>query len=115
MKLRIGDNVLVTAGKDKTRQGKVEKVFPKKNTVLVQGLNVYKKHQKGFGGLSAQAGQKGGIIEFSRPLPLASVSLICPNCGNPTRVGVMIDKTGEHSRVCRKCKRIIGVGQEKKG
>lgn len=103
MKLRVGDEVVVTSGKDKTRRGKIEKVFLKKNTVLVGGLNVYKKHKKGFGG------QKGGIIEFSRPLPVASVALICPNCGKPTRVGILVDKTGEHSRVCRKCKKIIEV------
>lgn len=103
MKLRVGDNVLVTAGKDKGRQGKIEKIFPKKGVVLVPGLNVYKKHKKGLGG------QKGGIIEFSRPLQLANIALVCPNCGKQTRVGVMVDKTGEHSRVCRKCKKIIEV------
>ncbi len=106
MKLITGDEVLVTAGKDKTRRGKVEKVFPKTARVLIAGLNVYKKHKKGFGG------QKGGIIEFSRPLPVASVALLCPNCSKPTRVGLIVDKLGEKSRVCRKCKRIIGAAKK---
>ncbi len=101
MKLRVGDEVLVTAGKDKGRKGKVDKVFPAVGRVRVTGLNVYKKTRRGVGD------QKGGIVEFTRPLPVANVALICPNCGKPTRVSYKITKIGEKSRSCAKCKRII--------
>lgn len=108
MKLRVGDKVKVTAGKDKGREGVVNKVYPKEDYVRIQGLNVYKKHVKGFGG------EKGGIVEFSRPLPVANVALICPNCGKTTRVRHRIDKTGEKARVCAKCNRIIKSDMEAK-
>lgn len=100
LKLKVGDEVLVTAGKDKGRKGKIEKIFPRVG-VLITSLNVYKKHIKGGGG------QKGGIIEFSRPLSWANVVLICPVCGKQTRVGTKIRNDGEKVRICRKCGREI--------
>ncbi|MDO8503639.1 MAG: 50S ribosomal protein L24 [bacterium] len=108
MKLRVGDEVLITAGKDKGRRGKIDKVFPGTAKVRVEGLNIYKKNRKGIGD------QKGGIIEFARPLPVANVALICPNCGKPTRVTYKVTKTGEKSRSCAKCKRIIESKKEGK-
>lgn len=102
MKLRRGDTVLVITGKDKGRKGKIEKAYPKRNKVLVMGLNVYKKH------LKAQSKEKpGGIIEFSRPLAVSNVALLCPKCKKPTRVGDIIDKKGKKHRVCKKCKGFI--------
>lgn len=102
MKLKRGDTVLVMVGKDKTRRGKIEKVYPKLNKVLVAGLNVYKKH------LRAQSKEKpGGVIEFSRPLPVANVALLCPKCKKPTRVGYLIDKKQEKHRICKKCQAYI--------
>lgn len=106
-KLRVGDKVLVTGGKDKGREGKIDKVYPDKAKVRVDGLNVYKRHVKGFGG------EKGGIIEFSRPLPVANVSFLCPKCGKPTRVRYRVDKSGGKTRICAKCNRAIEV--QKKG
>ncbi len=102
MKFLTGDEVIVTKGKDKGQKGKIDKLFNKIDRVLVGGLNVYKKHQKG--GLG---GQKGGIIEFSRPLPVANVALVCPNCNNPTRIGKTTLKDGKKVRVCKKCNRQI--------
>ena len=102
MKLKKGDTILVTVGKDKSRQGKIEKVYPKKKKVLIQGLNVYKKH------LKAQSKDKpGGIIEFSRPLPVSNLILVCPKCKKPTRVGYVFNKQKKKHRVCKKCQQII--------
>ncbi len=102
MKLKKNDTVLVIAGKDKGRKGKIKKAYPKDKTVLVEGLNVYKKH------LKAQSKEKpGGIIEFSRPLSEANVALLCPKCKKPTRVGYLFDKKEEKHRVCKKCQEFI--------
>lgn len=108
MKLRIGDEILVTAGKDKNRQGKIEKIFPKENRMLVSGINVYKKHRKGSGK------EKGGIIEFSRPLPVGNIALVCPSCKKQTRVSYRVTKTGEKTRICAKCKRQIDSKENSK-
>lgn len=109
MKLKVGDEVLVTAGKDKGRRGKIDKVFLKEDRVRVENINVYKKHVRGIGD------RKGGVIEFSRPLPTSNVALVCPHCGKPTRVGYRVDKKGEKTRICVKCKRAIEAqGKQKK-
>lgn len=101
MKLRTGDEIIVTKGKDKGRSGKIDKLFPKEGRVLVNGVNVYKKHQKGM------PGKPGGIVEFSRPLPISNVALVCPNCKKATRIGMMILKDGKKVRICKKCGRQI--------
>lgn len=98
MKFKKGDTVKVTAGKDKNREGKIEKIFPKSSRVLIPGINVYKKHVKGF------QNQKGGIYEVPRPLPFSKIALVCPRCKKQTRVE--LKQTGEEKvRVCKKCKR----------
>ncbi|MBI3290288.1 50S ribosomal protein L24 [Candidatus Microgenomates bacterium] len=102
MKFITGDEIIVTRGKDKGRKGTIDKLLTKENRVLVGGVNVYKKHKKSIPG-----GQKGGIIEFSRPLPVSNVALICPNCTKPTRIGALILKDGKKVRVCKKCNRQI--------
>lgn len=102
MKIKKNDKVKVMAGKDKGREGVVEKVFLKEDKVLVIGVNMYKKHKKSRG-----ERDKGGIIDITKPLPVANVSLICPKCGKATRVGYLLDKTGGKSRICKKCKEII--------
>jgi large subunit ribosomal protein L24 len=101
MKLHTGDTVLITAGKDKGQRGTIQKVLPRKDRVVVEGKNVYKRFRKGVGD------QKGGVLEYSRPLPSASVALVCPKCGKQTRVAYSTDKKGEKSRICAKCKAII--------
>lgn len=97
MKIKIGDQVLITAGKDKGQKGKILKVFPKLGRTVVEGKNIYKKFRKGTGG------QKGQVLEFSRPLPFANIALICPKCSKQTRVGYEVDKKGEKTRICKKC------------
>lgn len=97
-KFKKGDQVLVTAGKDKGKKGKIEKILPKLASVFLPGLNIYKKHLK-----KKDENQKGGIIEFSRPVPLANIALLCPKCGKATRIGYEI-KGKDKIRICRKCK-----------
>lgn len=98
MKIKKGDKVKITGGKDRGREGKVERVYPKQNKVLVSGVNIYKKHIK----KSNQAPQ-GGVVEVPRPLDVAKVALICPKCSKVTRVGYLGEK-GKKLRVCKKCK-----------
>ena len=107
MKLKKSDKVKITAGKDKGREGVVEKVFPKTGKILVSGLNIYKKHSRAQG---KEGKSGGGIIDIVRPLFLTNVALVCPKCGKPTRVGYQILKDGpphRRVRICRKCKEII--------
>ncbi len=101
MKVKVGDQIIVTTGKDKGRKGKVDVVYPKTNTVLVSGVNMYKRHQK-----KRDEKHQGGIIEYARPLPMGKVALVCPKCGKPTRAGYVVTK-GEKERICRKCEQRI--------
>ncbi|GIU91295.1 MAG: 50S ribosomal protein L24 [Acidimicrobiia bacterium] len=96
MRLRAGDKVMVIAGKDAGKVSRVEKVFPRENKVLVEGVNTVKKHQKPRG-----ATMQGGIIDKDMPIDASNVMPMCDECG-PTRVGYRIDEKGKH-RVCRKC------------
>lgn len=97
MKLKRGDEVIITIGKDRGKRGKIGKVIPKEDKVFLPGLMVYKRHVK-----KKDEKNKGGIIEFSRPVPVANVSLICPKCGKPTRVGYKIQGK-DKIRICKKC------------
>lgn len=96
LKLKKGDTIKVTIGKDKGREAKIERVLPKEEKVIVPGVNMYKKHVKGMGD------QKGGIYDIPRPLSLGKVALICPKCKKITRVGFKFAGK-EKVRVCRKC------------
>lgn len=101
MKFRKGDEVIVTLGKDKGKKGKVEKVLPKKGAVIVNGVNVYKRHVK-----RQSQESKGQIVDISKPLFFSKVSIVCPNCKKPTRVGFVIEGK-EKRRICKKCQEII--------
>jgi large subunit ribosomal protein L24 len=96
LKLKIGDTVKITAGKDSGREGKIEKILVKERKVIVPGVNLYKKHVKGFGDV------KGGVYDIPRPLGFGKVALICPKCKKITRVGFKFAGQ-EKVRVCRKC------------
>src|SRR3989338_7004230 len=85
-KFKVGDEVLVSAGKDKGKKGKIGKIFPKESKVLIESINIIKKHKK------VSKGQSSGIYEISRPVSVAKVSLICPKCGKQTRIGFIIEK-----------------------
>lgn len=102
MKLKKGDQVIVTAGKDKGRKGKIEKVFSRANKVLLPGINTAKKHVRPQG-----EGKPGGIVDQAKPLSVSNVALWCPKCNQPTRVGYQVDQKGDKHRLCRKCQALI--------
>lgn len=100
LKLKVGDKVKILSGKDKGREGTIEKIFSKDLKAIIPGMNVYKKHIKGF------RGQKGGIYDIPRPYSLGRLMLLCPKCKKPARVGF---KTvgNQKVRFCKKCNREI--------
>ena len=100
-KVRKGDTVAVISGNDQGKRGEVLKVMPRKKHLVVEGVNLRKKHQsqQQTGGRRALA---AGIVEFEGPLHISSVQLICPQCDNPVRVGTQLE-AGRSVRVCRKC------------
>ena len=107
MKIIKGDTVKVMIGKDKAREGQVLAVYPKKDSVLVKGLNMFKKHIKG------QQGQQGGIIDKERALQASKVMVVCPSCKKTTRVAYQVDKSGQKTRICRKCKALLSQAKGK--
>ncbi|MDQ3896552.1 MAG: 50S ribosomal protein L24 [Actinomycetota bacterium] len=97
MKLRKGDRVRVLLGKDRGDEGEVMRVFPKENKVIVEGVNVAKKHQRAM-----RATMQAGIIDKDMPIPASNVAIICSTDG-PTRIGYRFDDQGKKVRICRKC------------
>lgn len=98
MKIKKGDSVRILSGKDRGRQGKVVRVFPKTGRVLVEGVNVKKKHRR-----SRRQDRKGEIILLPAPMAVSTVELVCPSCGRPTRVGYGRTASGEKVRECKQC------------
>ena len=104
LKIKRGDTVKVVSGRDKGMQGEVIRVLPKEDRVVVQGVNLRKKHQR-----QIQAGGRTmnpGIIQFEAPIHVSNVMLVCPKCSQPTRVGVQRDEEGAR-RLCKKCGAVI--------
>lgn len=101
MKIRKGDTVLVKKGDDRGRTGKVMKVFPIKGSILVEGINIQKKHRR-----PKKEGEKGQIVEKPGLMSISNVQLICPKCNKPTRVGIKLENK-KKKRVCKKCKEIF--------
>lgn len=97
-KLKAGDTVMVIAGKDAGKQSRIEKIFPREDKVLVEGVNVAKKHTKG----NPQQPNSGGIIDRDMPIHVSNVMIVCKDCG-PTRIGVRVDPKKGKVRVCKKC------------
>jgi large subunit ribosomal protein L24 len=97
LKVRKGDRVRVLTGKDRGKEGVISRVLPRQNKVIVDGVNVAKRHQK-----PRTANEPGGIIDKDMPIPVPNVALLCSSCG-PTRVGYRFDDDGTKVRVCRKC------------
>ena len=96
MKLKKGDRVQVLSGKDRGKQGSIMRVFPKSDRVIVEGVNIAKRHQR-----ATRATMQGGIIDKDMPVHASSVAIVCPTDG-PTRVGYRMDGNTK-IRVCRKC------------
>jgi large subunit ribosomal protein L24 len=101
MKIKKGDTVLITSGKDRRKKGKVLTSFPPERKVIVEGINIRKKHQK-----PRRTGEKGQIVQLPGPLDISNVKLICPKCGKATRIGYKISG-GKKYRICKKCKQEI--------
>lgn len=97
-KIKKGDTVLVITGKDKGKKGKVLSVIPKKERVVVEGVNIVKKHAR-----PTQKNPKGGIITQEAGIHISNVKLVCPSCGQPTRVGFKVKEDGAKVRFCKKC------------
>lgn len=102
IKFKVNDNVKITAGKDKGRNGKIERLIPSESKAVVEGANLYKKHVKGFGDV------KGGVYDIPRALPFSKIALVCPKCKKVTRVGFKFAGS-EKVRVCKKCGKEIDV------
>lgn len=97
LKIKKGDRVRVLTGKDRGKEGEVSFALPAEGKVIVEGVNVAKKHQR-----ATKATMQGGIIDKDMPIPVANVALLCPKCG-PTRVGYRFDPDGTKVRTCKKC------------
>lgn len=101
MKLRKGDTVMIMRGKDRGKRGKVLRVFPLQERVVVEGVNMRKKHIR-----KKREGEKGQTVQIPSSLHGSNVHLVCPKCGTPTKI--RMSKEGEAKvRVCKKCEGII--------
>ncbi|PID86094.1 MAG: 50S ribosomal protein L24 [Chloroflexi bacterium] len=101
MRIKVNDEVEVIAGNDKGERGRVLRVLPNKNRVVVNGLNMVKKHQKPQQ-TSGRSQTQGGIIEFEAPIDVSNVMLVCPHTGELTRVGIRRDEDGRRVRFSKK-------------
>lgn len=103
-KLRKNDFVIAIKGKDRGKKGRVLKVIPKENRILVEGINFVKKHTK-----PRSATQQGGIITMEKPISISNVQYFCMRCNKPVRLGIkyLDDKT--KVRVCKKCGEIAEI------
>jgi large subunit ribosomal protein L24 len=102
-RLRKNDTVEVLTGRDAGKRGKILKVIPEKNRVIVQGVAFVKRHTRP----NPQRNIKGGIAEREAPLHVSNVALVCGECGKPTRIGARLLEDGRKVRVCRKCKGVL--------
>ena len=114
MKIKKGDRVHVLRGKDAGKQGRVVEAMPRDGKVIVENINMIKKHRRPraiqgagqMGGVGGGTIIPGGIADLPAPLPVANVMLVCPSCGKPTRVGTVEKTIGGKQvrvRVCKKC------------
>jgi large subunit ribosomal protein L24 len=102
MKIRKNDTVLVITGKDNGKKGKVRLAYPKDNHVIVEGLNMVKRHTKPAG-----QSRPGGIVEREAPISAASVMYLCSKCNHPSRIGYRFLADGRKVRICRACQEVI--------
>ncbi|MBX5467834.1 MAG: 50S ribosomal protein L24 [Firmicutes bacterium] len=98
MHVRKGDTVAVLAGKDKGKQGKVIRAIPKENRVVVEKVNLVKRHLK-----PSPKNPNGGIVTMEAPIHASNVMLVCKACNRPTRVGKRFLDNGAKVRVCKRC------------
>ncbi len=102
MKIRKNDAVIIIAGKDEGKKGKVRRAFPGEDKVIIEGLNMIKRHSR-----ARRATRQAGIIELEAPIHVSNVMLLCNKCGKPTRVGFRFLDDGKKVRICRSCQEVI--------
>lgn len=102
MNIRKNDTVLVIAGKDRGKRGRVRFAYPKKERLLVEGINFVKKHSRARGAV-----RQAGIIEREAPIHVSNVMLICAKCDRPARVGSRFLADGRKVRFCRVCGEVV--------
>ncbi len=102
MNIRKDDNVLVVAGKDRGKKGKVRFAYPKNERVLVEGVNFIKRHTRAM-----RQVRQAGIIEREEPINVSNVMLLCSKCNHPTRIGFRFLEGGKKVRFCRVCHEVI--------
>ena len=102
MKIRKDDTVVITTGKDSGKKGKVRRVWPDKERVIVDGANMIKRHSR-----ARRAARQAGIIELEAPIHISNVMLVCTKCNKPTRVGFQFLADGKRVRVCKSCQEVI--------
>jgi len=98
LRVRRDDIVQVIAGNDRGKQGKVLKVFPKRQRIIVEGINFIKRHTR-----PSQQNPKGGIVEKEAPIHVSNVMVVCPKCSSVTRVGMQVLDDGSRVRICKHC------------
>ena len=97
--VRKNDNVIVVTGKDRGKRGRVLRLIPGRNRLLVEGVNFIKRHTRP----DPQRNVKGGIVERESSIHASNVQVVCPECGAPTRIGHQLLGDGRKVRICRKC------------
>ncbi|HEX5671345.1 MAG TPA: 50S ribosomal protein L24 [Acidimicrobiia bacterium] len=97
MRLREGDKVKVISGKDAGKESRISKVYPKKDQVIVEGVNTAKRHTRPRGQT-----MQGGIVDKDMPIHVSNVMIMCEDCGRPVRISYRVDEHGKY-RVCPKC------------
>jgi len=102
MKIRKDDTVVIIAGKDRGKRGKVRRAWPDEERVIVEGANMIKRHSR-----ARRAARQAGIIELEAPIHVSKVMLVCSKCGKPTRVGFHFLADGKKVRVCKSCQEVI--------
>ncbi len=100
--IKKDDTVVVITGKNKGKQGRVLSVIPRKNRVVVERVNIVKRHMK-----PSAKYREGGILEKEAPIHISNVMLLCPRCNKPTRIANRILDDGRKVRACKKCKEVI--------
>lgn len=101
-RIKKGDTAIVTTGKNKGKKGRVLSVSPSKGRVIVEGINIVKRHTK-----PNKKYTQGGIIEKESPVHISNVMLLCPKCSKPTRIGSAVIDGGRKQRICKKCKEVM--------
>jgi len=101
--IRKNDTVVVTTGKDSGKRGRILRVLTAKNRVIVEGINIVKRHTRP----NPQRNIKGGIVEREGAVHASNVQIVCPECGKATRIGRKILGDGRKVRICRKCEGVV--------